>query len=96
MIATGDGAGLLLGSAVQALVPVHLVARVLGRPDFGSVAAGGLLAVPLRLELGVVIVFGLGWLASRLVTPQEARVADDPPSAARAAAARGGHHVSAA
>jgi uncharacterized protein len=38
--------GLLLGSAVQALVPVHWVARVLGRRGFGSVAAGGLLGVP--------------------------------------------------
>jgi len=38
--------GLLLGSAVQALVPVQWVARVLGRRGFGSVAAGGMLAVP--------------------------------------------------
>ena len=122
--------GLLLGSAVQALLPVHWVARLLGRHGFGSVAAGGLLAVPgmmctccaapvvaglrsrhasaggaiafwlgnsvlnpatlvfmgfvlgwqwsaLRLVLGVLMVFGLGWLTNRLVTPDEARAADD-------------------
>ena len=116
--------GLLLGSAVQALVPVHWVGRVLGRQGFGSVAAGGLLGVPtmmctccaapvvvglrarsatagsaiafwlgnsvlnpatlvfmgfvlgwqwsaLRLVLGVLMVFGLGWAVNRLVTPQE-------------------------
>jgi uncharacterized protein len=38
--------GLLLGSAVQALVPMQWVGRVLGRHGFGSVAAGGMLAVP--------------------------------------------------
>lgn len=38
--------GLLLGSAVQALVPMQWVARVLGRHGFGSVAAGGVLALP--------------------------------------------------
>ncbi len=38
--------GLLLGSAVQALLPVRGVGRVLGRRGFGSVAAGGMLAVP--------------------------------------------------
>jgi len=122
--------GLLLGSAVQALLPVHWVARLLGRHGFGSVAAGGLLAVPgmmctccaapvvaglrsrhasaggaiafwlgnsvlnpatlvfmgfvlgwqwsaLRLVLGVLMVFGLGWVTNRLVTPDEARAADD-------------------
>jgi len=121
--------GLLLGSAVQALLPVQWVARVLGRHGFGSVAAGGLLAVPgmmctccsapvvaglrarnasaggaiafwlgnsvlnpatlvfmgfvlgwqwtaLRLVLGVLMVFGLGWLANRLVSADEARAAD--------------------
>jgi uncharacterized protein len=122
--------GLLLGSAVQALVPVQWVARVLGRRGFGSVAAGGMLAVPsmmctccaapvvvglrarnasaggaiafwlgnsllnpatlvfmgfvlgwkwtaLRLVLAMLLVLGLGWLANRLVTPQEVRAADD-------------------
>jgi uncharacterized protein len=122
--------GLLLGSAVQALLPVQWVARLMGRHGFGSVAAGGLLAVPgmmctccaapvvaglrarnasaggaiafwlgnsvlnpatlvfmgfvlgwqwtaLRLVLGVMMVFGLGWLANRLVTQEEARIADD-------------------
>jgi len=121
--------GLLLGSGVQALLPARWVARVLGRHGFGSVAAGGLLAVPgmmctccaapvvaglrerqasaggaiafwlgnsvlnpatlvfmgfvlgwqwsaLRLALGVLLVFGVGWLANRLVTPQEASAAD--------------------
>jgi len=38
--------GLLLGSAVQALLPAHWVARVLGRTGFASVAAGGLLSLP--------------------------------------------------
>ena len=38
--------GLLLGSAIQALLPVDWVARVMGRTGFGSVAAGGLLSIP--------------------------------------------------
>ncbi|WP_323118144.1 permease [Burkholderia alba] len=38
--------GLLLGSAVQALLPAHWVARALGKTGFGSVAAGGLLSLP--------------------------------------------------
>jgi uncharacterized membrane protein YraQ (UPF0718 family) len=38
--------GLLLGSAVQALVPMRWVGRILGRHGFGSVAAGGVLALP--------------------------------------------------
>ncbi len=38
--------GLLLGSAVQALLPAHWVARALGRTGFASVAAGGLLSLP--------------------------------------------------
>ncbi|MEP9322619.1 permease [Paraburkholderia phymatum] len=38
--------GLLLGSAVQALLPAYWVARLLGKSGFGSVAAGGLLALP--------------------------------------------------
>ncbi|HEY1609119.1 MAG TPA: permease, partial [Paraburkholderia sp.] len=38
--------GLLLGAGVQALLPAGWIARVLGRHGFGSVAAGGLLAVP--------------------------------------------------
>lgn len=38
--------GLLLGSGVQALLPATWVQRVLGRHRFGSVVAGGLLAVP--------------------------------------------------
>jgi uncharacterized membrane protein YraQ (UPF0718 family) len=121
--------GLLLGSAVQALLPAHWVAKVLGKTGFGSVAAGGLLAIPgmmctccaapvvvglrkreaspggaiafwlgnsvlnpatlvfmgfvlgwqwagLRLALGVLMVFGLGYLVNRLMTPGEARAAD--------------------
>jgi hypothetical protein len=121
--------GLLLGSAVQALLPAHWVARVLGKTGFGSVAAGGLLAIPgmmctccaapvvvglrarqaspggaiafwlgnsvlnpatlvfmgfvlgwqwagLRLVLGVLLVFGLGYLVNRLVAPHEAQAAD--------------------
>ncbi|MFC4761945.1 permease [Dyella koreensis] len=38
--------GLLLGSGIQALLPVNWVQRVLGGRGFGSVLAGGLLAVP--------------------------------------------------
>jgi uncharacterized protein len=121
--------GLLLGSAVQALLPAHWVAKALGKTGFGSVAAGGLLAIPgmmctccaapvvvglrarqaspggaiafwlgnsvlnpatlvfmgfvlgwqwagLRLALGVSMVFGLGYLVNRLVTPGEASAAD--------------------
>src|SRR6201996_1528850 len=121
--------GLLLGSAVQVLLPVQWIARVLGKTSFGSVAAGGLLAIPgmmctccaapvvvglrarqaspggaiafwlgnsvlnpatlvfmgfmlgwqwagLRLALGVLMVFGLGYLVKRVMTPGEARAAD--------------------
>ncbi|MFC0397232.1 permease [Paraburkholderia rhizosphaerae] len=121
--------GLLLGSAVQALLPAHWVAKALGKTGFGSVAAGGMLAIPgmmctccaapvvvglrareaspggaiafwlgnsvlnpatlvfmgfvlgwqwagLRLALGVLMVFGLGYLVNRLVTPGEAHAAD--------------------
>jgi uncharacterized protein len=121
--------GLLLGSGVQALLPAHWIARVLGKTGFGSVAAGGLLAVPgmmctccaapvvvglrerqaspggaiafwlgnsvlnpatmvfmgfvigwqwsaLRLALGVLLVFGLGYLVNWLVSPQETAKAD--------------------
>jgi uncharacterized membrane protein YraQ (UPF0718 family) len=38
--------GLLVGSAVQTLLPTHWVANLLGRSGFRSVAAGGLLALP--------------------------------------------------
>ena len=38
--------GLLLGSAVQALLPVFWVTRVLGGYRFGSTLAGGVLAIP--------------------------------------------------
>jgi uncharacterized protein len=117
--------GLLLGSAVQALIPPQWVARALGRSDFGSVVNGGLMSLPgmmctccaapvvaglrarqaapgaaiafwlgntvlnpaalvfmgfvlgwqwtgLRLGLGVLMVFGLGHLVNRMVTPKEA------------------------
>ena len=117
--------GLLLGSAVQALIPPQWVARALGRSDFGSVVNGGLMSLPgmmctccaapvvaglrarqaapgaaiafwlgntvlnpaalvfmgfvlgwqwtgLRLGLGVLMVFGLGYLVNRMVTPKEA------------------------
>jgi len=121
--------GLLLGSALQALLPPQWIAKVLGGTGFGSVAAGGLLSIPgmmctccaapvvvglragqaspgaaiafwlgnsvlnpatlvfmgfvlgwnwtaLRLALGVLMVFGLGYLVNRLVTPEEAEVAN--------------------
>jgi uncharacterized membrane protein YraQ (UPF0718 family) len=38
--------GLLLGSGVQALLPVNWVTRLLGAKGFGSALAGGLLAIP--------------------------------------------------
>ena len=38
--------GLLLGSGIQALLPVDWVRRVLGGHGFGGVLAGGLLALP--------------------------------------------------
>src|ERR1700722_4191167 len=38
--------GLLLGSAVQALLPVEWIARLLGSTGFSSVAKGGLLSIP--------------------------------------------------
>ena len=38
--------GLLLGSAIQALLPMQWVARLLGRHGFGSVAVGGVLGLP--------------------------------------------------
>jgi uncharacterized membrane protein YraQ (UPF0718 family) len=38
--------GLLLGSAVQALLPADWIARMLGARRFGSVVAGGLLSLP--------------------------------------------------
>jgi uncharacterized protein len=122
--------GLLLGSAVQALIPPQWVARALGRSDFGSVVNGGLMSLPgmmctccaapvvaglrarqaapgaaiafwlgntvlnpaalvfmgfvlgwqwtgLRLGLGVLMVFGLGYLVNRMVTPKEAEASRD-------------------
>jgi uncharacterized membrane protein YraQ (UPF0718 family) len=121
--------GLLLGSAVQALLPVEWIARLLGSTGFGSVAKGGLLSIPgmmctccaapvvvglrerqsspgaaisfwlgntvlnpatlifmgfvlgwnwaaLRFFLGMLMVFGLGYLVNRMVTPEEAEAAD--------------------
>ncbi|SPJ16324.1 conserved membrane hypothetical protein [Burkholderiales bacterium] len=121
--------GLLLGSAVQVLLPPQWIAKALGNTGFGSVAAGGLLAMPgmmctccaapvvvglrarqsssgaaiafwlgnsvlnpatlvfigfvlgwnwtaLRLALGILMVFGLGFLVNRLITPQEAGAAN--------------------
>ncbi|SFV33737.1 permease [Hyphomicrobium facile] len=38
--------GLLLGSAIQALLPADWVARVLGKTGFGTVATAGILSVP--------------------------------------------------
>jgi uncharacterized membrane protein YraQ (UPF0718 family) len=121
--------GLLLGSGVQALLPVDWVSRWLGKTRFGSAMAGGLLALPgmmctccaapvvvglrrqqasaggaiafwlgnsvlnpatlifigfvlgwrwtaLRLCLGALLVFGLGYLANRLTSPREAAEAE--------------------
>jgi len=120
--------GLLLGSAVQALLPANWIARVLGRVGLGSALAGGLIAVPgmmctccaapiviglrereaspggaiafwlgnsvlnpatlifmgfvlgwnwvgLRLALGLLMVFGLGYLVNRMTGAREERAA---------------------
>lgn len=122
--------GLLLGSAVQALIPPQWVARALGRNDFGSVVNGGLMSLPgmmctccaapvvaglrarhaapgaavafwlgntvlnpaalvfmgfvlgwqwtgLRFALGLLMVFGLGYVVNRMVTPTEAQASRD-------------------
>ena len=75
--------GLLLGSAVQALVPMRWVARVLGRHGLGSVAAGGVLALPSMMCTccAAPVVVGLRarnasaggamafWLSNSLVNP---------------------------
>jgi uncharacterized membrane protein YraQ (UPF0718 family) len=116
--------GLLLGSAVQALLPAGLIARLLGQRGFGRVVAAGLMSLPgmmctccaapvvvglrkeratpgaaiafwlgntvlnpatlifigfvlgwnwagLRLALGAVMVFGLGFLVNRISPPDE-------------------------
>ncbi|HET6609863.1 MAG TPA: permease [Rhodopila sp.] len=121
--------GLLLGSAVQALLPSEWILRLLGRANPGSVLRGAMLAVPgmmctccaapvvvglrkarasagaaiafwlgnsvlnpatlifigfvlgwrwsaLRLVLGIVAVLGLGLIANRLVSPEEAKAAE--------------------
>src|SRR5471030_3201097 len=117
--------GLLLGSAVQALIPPQWVARALGKSGFGSVVSGGLMSLPgmmctccaapvvaglrarqaapgaatafwlgntvlnpaalifmgfvlgwkwtgLRLALGIPLVFGTGYLVSRVARASEA------------------------
>jgi uncharacterized membrane protein YraQ (UPF0718 family) len=122
--------GLLLGSAVQALLPTRWIARALGGHGFGSVVTGGLMALPgmmctccaapvvaglrrcqaspggalafwlgnsvlnpatlvfmgfvlgwqwagLRLVLGVLMVFGLGYLLNRMV--RDGEPAQRPP-----------------
>ena len=118
--------GLLLGSAVQALVPPRWVARALGGAGFGSVGVGGLMSLPtmmctccaapvvaglreqrasaggaiafwlgntilnpatlifmgfvlgwqwagLRLALGIVMVFGIGYAINRMADPARVR-----------------------
>ena len=133
--------GLLLGSAVQALIPPQWVARALGRSDFGSVVNGGLMSLPgmmctccaapvvaglrarqaapgaaiafwlgntvlnpaalvfmgfvlgwqwtgLRLGLGVLMVFGLGYLVNRMVTPKEAEASREAQARSTASRAR--------
>jgi uncharacterized membrane protein YraQ (UPF0718 family) len=120
--------GLLLGSAVQELLPRRWIANVLGKTRFGSVVAGGLLSIPgmmctccaapvvvglrkshasvgaalafwlgntilnpatlifmgfvlgwqwtgLRLGLGLMMVFGIGYWVNRAVRPEEAQIA---------------------
>ncbi len=120
--------GLLVGSAIQALLPANAVAKLLGRAAFASALVGGLLAIPammctccaapvvaglrerraspgaaiafwlgnsvlnpativfmgfvlgwnwaaLRLALGVLMVFGVGYMMNRLITPWESAAA---------------------
>jgi uncharacterized membrane protein YraQ (UPF0718 family) len=134
--------GLLLGSAVQTLLPAHWIARVLGGAGLRSVAAGGLMALPgmmctccaapvvvglrarqaspgaavafwlgnsvlnpatlifmgfvlgwhwtaLRLVLGVLLVFGGGWLVDRRATPAEQSAAREQLDALIAASQQG-------
>ncbi len=122
--------GLLLGSAIQALLPANWVAKALGATGFGSVARGGFLSIPgmmctccaapvvvglrerqaspggaiafwlgntvlnpatlvftgfvlgwnwtaLRLALGLLMVFGLGYLVNRMATPKEGAAATE-------------------
>lgn len=117
--------GLALGAALQEFAPLAWIARTLGRSSWGSVATGGLLAIPgmmctccaapvviglrrrnasaaaatafwlgnsvlnpatlvfmgfvlgwkwsgLRLALGILLVFGTGYLITRLTLPGEA------------------------
>ncbi|HTK35365.1 MAG TPA: permease [Caulobacteraceae bacterium] len=121
--------GLLLGSAIQALLPAQWVTRLLGHSRFASALAGGMLSLPgmmctccaapvviglrqrraapgaaiafwlgnsvlnpatlvfmgfvlgwrwsaLRLVLGATMVFGLGHLANRMTSAQEADQAE--------------------
>jgi uncharacterized membrane protein YraQ (UPF0718 family) len=121
--------GLLLGSAVQALLPPQWILRLLGQANGNSVLRGAALAVPgmmctccaapvvvglrrarasagasvafwlgnsvlnpatlvfigfvlgwrwsvLRLLLGAVAVFGLGFIANRMTSPEEAEAAE--------------------
>jgi uncharacterized protein len=116
--------GLALGAALQEFAPLAWIARTLGRSSWGSVATGGLLAIPgmmctccaapvviglrrrhasaaastafwlgntvlnpatlvfmgfvlgwkwtgLRLALGIALVFGTGYLITRLSLPEE-------------------------
>jgi len=125
--------GLLLGSAIQALLPPGWVARLLGRRGVGPVVAAGLMSLPgmmctccaapvvmglrkeratpgaamafwlgntvlnpatlvfigfvlgwhwaaLRLVLGAVLVFGLGWLVNRVSPADETIAAFAPPT----------------
>jgi uncharacterized membrane protein YraQ (UPF0718 family) len=122
--------GLLLGSAVQALLPPRWIAKALGGGGFGSVFVGGMMSLPgmmcsccaapvvaglrarqaspggavafwlgnsvlnpatlvfmglvlgwhwagLRLVLGIGMVFGLGYLINRMVSPAEAEGASE-------------------
>jgi uncharacterized protein len=129
--------GLLLGSAVQALIPVDWVSRLMGRHKFGSAIVGGLLALPgmmctccaapvvvglrrrqaapgaaiafwlgnsvlnpatlifigfvlgwkwtaLRLLLGALMVFGLGYLANHMTSAREAEKTQESLAALKA------------
>ena len=138
--------GLLLGSAVQALLPRRWIARALGGNGMSSVVAGGLMSLPgmmctccaapvvaglrkcqaapgsavafwlgnsvlnpatlvfmgfvlgwqwsaLRLALGVVLVFGLGWLLNRMNAAAGRTVDPAPVQALQAQATDDGEHT---
>lgn len=134
--------GLLLGSAVQVLLPRQWIASALGQKGMRSIVAGGILSLPtmmctccaapvvaglracraapgsavafwlgntvlnpatlvftgfvlgwnwtaLRLVMGLLMVFGIGWLVARLAAPDETVEVEPVPAAHRVDATQG-------